>query len=125
MTATYPVKIHRETLEMPYDVTLAQRTRDALSRKKGITEKKMFSGIGFLLHGNLLVGVRKDSLLFRIGLELCDEALLEPHVKEFEIKGRGAMKGWIVVGVEGVEEDNQLKDWIGKAMKFVGMLPRK
>jgi hypothetical protein len=69
--------------------------------------------------------VRKDSLLVRIGLEHGDEALLEPNAKKFEIKGRGALKGWIVVGLEGVERDDQLKGWIRRAMKFVGTLPRK
>jgi len=35
------------------------------------------------------------------------------------------MKGWVLMGLEGVEEDDQLKDWIERATKFVGKLPRK
>ena len=65
--------------------------------KKNIEEKKMFGGVGFLLNGNLLVGVRKDSLLVRLGPEQSDEALQEAHVSEFKITGRGTMKGWVVV----------------------------
>ena len=64
----------------------------------------MFGGIGFLLNGNLLVGVRKDSLLVRLGPEQSDEALKEAHVSEFQITGRGTMKGWLVVSLEGVAE---------------------
>ncbi len=48
----------------------------------------MFGGVGFLLNGNMLVGVWKDSLIVRLGPEEGDEALLEPHVKEFDITGR-------------------------------------
>ena len=52
---------------MAFSESLAQRTRAALSSKKGIVEKKMFGGIGFMLNGNLLVGVWKDSLIARLG----------------------------------------------------------
>jgi hypothetical protein len=53
-----------------------------------------------------------------------DEALKEPHVREFEIAGR-AMKGWALVEPEGVEDDDQLSGWIQRAMKFVRTLPAK
>ena len=85
----------------------------------------MFGGIGFLLNGNLLVAVRKDSLLVRLGPEQGKEALSEPHVSEFKITGRGTMKGWVVVSLEGVDADDQLKDWIQRAVRFVGTLPAK
>ena len=48
---------------MAFDENLAARIRTNLARKKGIAEKKMFGGIGFLLNGNMLVGVWKDSLI--------------------------------------------------------------
>ena len=109
---------------MAFSESLAQRIRDSLARKKNIEEKKMFGGIGFLLHGNMLVGVWKDSLIVRLGQDNFDEALLEPHVKEFNITGR-PMKGWVLVEPEGVEDDEPLKDWIQRAAKFVGKLAGK
>ena len=109
---------------MAFDEKLAARIRAALARKKGVEERKMFGGLGFLLHGNLLVGVWKNSMIVRLGPDEGEEALLEPHVKEFDITGR-PMKGWIMVESEGVEEDEQLKGWIGRAVKFVGKLPGK
>jgi TfoX/Sxy family transcriptional regulator of competence genes len=51
---------------MAFSEALAERIRDALSRRKGV-ENKMFGGVGFLLHGNMLVGVWKDSLIVRLG----------------------------------------------------------
>jgi len=109
---------------MAFDESLAARIRDALARTRGIDEKKMFGGVGFLLHGNMLVGVWKDSLIARLGPEAGDEALKESHVNEFDITGR-AMKGWVLVESEGVEDDNQLSNWIERAMKFVKTLPAK
>ncbi len=109
---------------MAFDEALAERIRQGLTRRKGIEEKKMFGGIGFLLNGNLLVGVWKDSLCVRLGPDQAEAALLEPHVGEFDITGR-PMKGWVLVEPEGVEGDGQVKDWIKRALKFVGKLPAK
>lgn len=66
----------------------------------------------------------KDSLIVRLGEEQGEEALLEPHVKVFDITGR-AMKGWVLVQHKGIEDDGPLKDWIQRAVKFVGKLPAK
>ena len=109
---------------MAFDESLAARIRNALARKKGVEEKKMFGGVGFFLHGNILVGVWKDSLMARLGPDNDDDALLEPHVREFDFTGK-PMKGWVLVEPEGVEDDDQLAGWIQRAVKFVGVLPAK
>ena len=109
---------------MAFDESLASRIRDTLARRKGVQEKKMFGGVGFLLNGNMLVGVWKDSLIVRLGPDEGEVALREPHVKEFDITGR-PMKGWALVEAEGVEGDDQLSGWIQRAVKFVGALPAK
>jgi hypothetical protein len=109
---------------MAFSESLADRIRAALANKKGVEEKKMFGGVGFLLHGNMLVGVWKDSLIARLGPAEGDLALLEPHVKEFDITGR-AMKGWVLVRPEGVEGDDRLGGWIERATRFVTSLPAK
>jgi TfoX/Sxy family transcriptional regulator of competence genes len=109
---------------MAFDETLAARIRLALRRKKNIVEKKMFGGVCFLLNGNMLVGVWKDSLIARLGPDQGEDALLEPHVKAFNITGK-PMKNWIMVEPEGVEDDEQLKNWIQQAVKFVGNLAAK
>ena len=109
---------------MAFSEELAERIRQGLARRKGIEAKKMFGGIGFLLNGNMLVGVWKDSLIVRLGPEEGEEALKEPHVREFDITGR-PMKGWVLVEPEGVEGDDQLAGWIDLAVKFVEALPKK
>ena len=109
---------------MAFDEALATRIRQGLGRRKGIAEKKMFGGIGFLLNSNMCVGVWKESLIVRLDPDQYEEALKEPFVKEFDITGR-PMKGWVLVQPEGVKDDDQLKGWIQRAVKFVGKLPAK
>lgn len=109
---------------MAYDETLAERIRFQLARHKRIEEKRMFGGVCFLRHGNIVVGVWKDSLIARLGPGESDVALQEPFVREFDITGK-PMKGWAMVGPEGVEEDDQLSGWVERAMRFVKTLPAK
>lgn len=109
---------------MPYSKSLAARIRHELGARRGIAEKKMFGGVGFLLDGNMLVGIWHNSLIARLGPEQGALALEEPHVKPFDITGR-AMNGWVMVEPEGIENDGQLCDWIERAIEFVGTLPAK
>jgi TfoX N-terminal domain len=109
---------------MAFDETLAGRIRDALARKKNIEEKKMFGCICFFSNGNALVGVWKDRLIARLGPDEGEVALREPHVRAFDITRR-PMRNWVAVESAGVENDDQLKDWIRRAAKFVGKLPAK
>ena len=110
---------------MAFDEALAARVRRHLARRKNVEEKRMFGGVGFLLNGHLLVAVRKDTLLVRLGPDEGERALSEPYVAAFEITGRGTMAGWVVVGLEGVGNDDELKDWIRRAVNFVTTLPAK
>jgi TfoX/Sxy family transcriptional regulator of competence genes len=109
---------------MAYSESLAFRIRDVFASQRGITEKKMFGGVGFMLHGNMCVGIWQTSLIVRLGVEQAATALKEPYVVEFDPTGR-PMKGWVVVEAEGVETDRQLREWIERAIEFVETLPRK
>ena len=72
----------------------------------------------------MLVGVWKNSLIVRLGPDNYEDALLESHVREFDITGK-PMKGWVMVEPDGIDEDGQLKDWIQRATAFVGTLAKK
>ena len=109
---------------MPYSQQLAERIRHRFSHRQGIVEKKMFGGVGFLLHGNMCVGVWKESLIARVGLEQYDDALQESFAREFDITGR-PMRGWVMVSPAGIGDDGLLGEWIDRALKFVQTLPRK
>jgi hypothetical protein len=108
---------------MAFDEDLAGRVRTALARKRNVAEKKMFGGVGWLLNGNLCVGVWKRSLIARIGKGY-SEALREPNVREFDITGK-ALKGWVMVEPAGVTTDDELREWVGRCVAFVRTLPAK
>jgi hypothetical protein len=109
---------------MAFDESLAARIRDALARKKGVEERKLFGCLCFLLDGHALAGVWKDRLIVRLGPHEGEAALREPHVRSFDITGRPT-RNWVAVEPQGVEDDDQLKEWVERAVKFVRMLPRK
>ena len=109
---------------MAYSESLAERIRLILRQRRDIVEKKMFGGIGFLLNGNMLVGVWKQSLIARLGPEQGKAALRETHVGPFDITGR-PMKGWVLIEPDGVDSDRQLSAWLEKSIEFVETLPAK
>ena len=109
---------------MAYDEGLAQRIREVLGEQPGLVEKKMFGGIGFMVHGNMACGVHKDAFIVRVGPEKHEEALARPHTKPFDITGR-AMKGWIMVTSDGYESDEALEDWVQQGLDFALSLPAK
>lgn len=109
---------------MPYSESLASRVRAALSRKRNIDEKKMFGCVCFLLNGNALGGVWNDRLIVRLGPEMGEAAIHEPHVRPFDITGK-PMRNWVAIDPEGIADDDQLTDWIERALEFVKTLPKK
>ncbi len=109
---------------MACDESLVERIRESLETRSGIAEKRMFGGVAFLLHGNMLVGVWKDSLCARLGPDEGLAALHEPHVRPFDITGR-PMKAWVLVEPDGVADDDQLRSWIERSFAFVTALPPK
>jgi TfoX/Sxy family transcriptional regulator of competence genes len=109
---------------MPYSESLACRVRFLLERRAGIQEKRMFGGLGFLLNGNMLVGISQQSLIARIGEEQFKDVLKAPFVTAFAPAGK-PLKGWVSVGPEGVDLDSELAEWIERAWPFVATLPAK
>lgn len=109
---------------MAYNQELADRISTEFSGRDDIVTKKMFGGVGFLLNGNMCVGVNKDNLVVRIAPEQTDAALAKPHARLFDITGR-PMKGWIIVEPAGTADDRALRDWMALAQDFVSTLPPK
>jgi len=104
------------------DIKLSEM-RAAVGDLSGITEKRMMGGVCFLLNGNMLGGVNKDSFMFRVGKELEAEALSRPGSKPM-IHGGRKMGGLIWVSPEDCT-DAALAGWVKLALRFVGDLPAK
>ena len=109
---------------MAYDEALVQRIRAALPDVPGLTEKKMFGGIGFLMQGNMACGVNAENLLVRIRPDATAAALAQPAVCVFDMTGR-PMKGWILVEPAGLQTADQLMHWVEQGVAFAQSLPPK
>lgn len=108
---------------MAYDERLAERVRAALAGENGLTERKMFGGLAFMLDGNMACGIVKDELMLRLGPEGADTALDSPHVRQMDFTGR-PMTGMVFVGRAGLE-GVALEGWVEQATAYVRTLPPK
>ena len=103
--------------------SLAERLRPLLG-KKGLVEKKMFGGIGFMLEGNMVIGTTaKGALLVRVDPDKVDAALARGA--ELMHMGARVMSGFVSVAVERLPDDAALRDWIAYATRYVKTLPAK
>ena len=109
---------------MPFDRGLAERLEEIIQCRAGFEQKKMFGGIGWMLNGNMCVGIYKDWLITRIGEAAAAKMFKEKHVKPMDITGK-PMKGWAMVAPEGVTEDSDLNRHVECAIAFVSTLPKK
>ena len=60
---------------MPFSETIAETMRADLGIQPGLDEKKMFGGLAFMLHGNMVCGVIKDGAMYRVGKDREEDAL--------------------------------------------------
>jgi TfoX/Sxy family transcriptional regulator of competence genes len=110
---------------MPYDEELADRIRELLADEEAITEKRMFGGLAFLLHGNISVAASHDrGLLVRVDPEDTAELLARPHASLMEMGGR-TMDGWIRVAADGVTTKRELSTWVKRGVGYARTLPPK
>ncbi len=107
---------------MAYDEKLADRVREVLARRRGISEKKMFGGLCFLVHGHMACGIIGDELLVRVGPEAYEAALVEPGARAMDFTGR-AMKGMVYVSPRGHGRAPSLKAWVERGLVYARSLP--
>lgn len=109
---------------MAFDTTLAERIRRQLGKRPGLTEKKMFGGLAFLLDGNMCCGVHGREMIVRLAPEQTDQALRARHTRIFDLSGR-PMKGWVLVQPQGLRTEAALARWIRSGVKYASSLPAK
>jgi hypothetical protein len=109
---------------MAYDETVAQQVRKALTKYPGITEKKMFGGLAFLLRGNMCCGIMGNELMVRVGPQGYEAALSRPHTRKMDFTGK-PLKGFVYVSPAGFGAKKGFEAWIEKATEFALSLPPK
>jgi TfoX/Sxy family transcriptional regulator of competence genes len=108
-----------------YDEDLANRIRELMVAESGVTEKKMFGGLAFLIGGNMSVAASgQGGLMVRVDPEQTAALLEKPHARPFEMRGRG-MQGWLRVDAEGVRTKRQLEPWVKRGVAYARSLPAK
>ena len=109
---------------MAYDEHLADRIRGNLAGHMGISERKMFGGLCFMLNGNMVCGVAKDDLMLRVGPAAYEETLALEGAREMDFTGK-PLKGMVFVDAAFAAEDDDLAGWIARALQFAASLPPK
>jgi TfoX/Sxy family transcriptional regulator of competence genes len=109
---------------MAYDEKLADRVREALRRRRGISEKKMFGGLAFLVNGHMACGIIGKDLCVRVGPEAYDAALKKTGAREMDFTGR-PMKGMVYVDSRGYRRAPSLEAWVEQGLSYARSLPPK
>ena len=110
---------------MAYDEELADRVRAHVEQESGLTEKRMFGGLAFLINGHMAVSASsKGGLMVRIDPADTETLLREPNARPFEMRGR-EMDGWLRVDVAADAGDDELVPWIRRGVAYARSLPPK
>jgi hypothetical protein len=109
---------------MAYDETLVQRIRETLRRKRGVTERRMFGGVAFMLRGHMFLGTAKGSLMARVGPQNYERALAMEGVREMDFTGK-PLRGYVFVEPQSLKSAADLNRWVEICADFVATLPAK
>ena len=108
---------------MAYDEDLADRIRELVAAETGITEKRMFGGLAFLVGGNMAVAASgQGGMLVRVDPEESDALVATTNAVPMEMRGQ-SMKGWLRVGAEDVRTKRELAKWVDRGVGYARSLP--
>jgi len=110
---------------MAYDEDLADRIRELVDAEPGVTEKRMFGGVAFLVGGNMAIAASgQGGALVRVGPDRSDELVASTPATVAVMRGR-PMAGWLRVGSEHLRTKRQLSRWVRLGIGFARSLPAK
>ena len=110
---------------MAYDEQLAERVRAVLASSDGLTERKMFGGLAFLIGGNMAVAASgQGGVLVRVDPAESNALVATTSAHLMEMRGR-KMQGWLRVGPEDLRTKRQLAKWVELGMTYARSLPAK
>jgi len=109
---------------MARDQGLEELLEESLTGVRGLTQKAMFGGMAWLLHGNLLCGAREDGMLVRLGKDRDAWALKIPGIAPMMMKDR-PMSGWVRANAKAYADDALRRRLLDAALEFNRSLPKK
>jgi TfoX/Sxy family transcriptional regulator of competence genes len=108
-----------------YDQELADRIRALVVGEAGLTEKKMFGGLAFLIGGNMAVAASgQGGLMVRVDPASSDSLVAATNARLMEMRGR-AMKGWLRVDAKDIKGKRELAKWVELGATYARSLPAK
>jgi TfoX/Sxy family transcriptional regulator of competence genes len=108
-----------------YDTTLADRVREPLAGQDGLTERRMFGGLAFLVDGNMAVAASsRGGLMVRVDPADTDTLVADPHAARFVMRGR-PMNGWLLIDAAGLGTAPRLERWVTRGVAYARSLPAK
>jgi TfoX/Sxy family transcriptional regulator of competence genes len=110
---------------MAYDEDLAERVRELIARERGVTEKKMFGGLAFLVGGNMAVAASgQGGLMVRVDPAQSESLVASTKARYMVMRGR-EMAGWLRVDSADVRTGPQLGRWVELGTAYTRSLPPK
>ena len=110
---------------MAYDEVLAERIRELIADRTGLSEKKMFGGLAFLFGGNMAIAASgQGGILVRVDPAQSDALVARTHATPLEMRGR-ELAGWLRVGAEHVGTKRSLAKWVDLGTAYARSLPAK
>jgi TfoX/Sxy family transcriptional regulator of competence genes len=108
-----------------YDEVLARRIRELFDGPSGVTEKKMFGGIAFLVGGNMAIAASgQGGILVRVDPAQSDKIVDTTHATTAVMRGR-PMQGWLRVAPDHLRTKPQLAKWVQMGSTYASSLPKK
>ena len=108
-----------------FDEDLAVRIRELVRGEAGVSEKRMFGGLAFLVRGNMAISASgQGGVLVRVEPAKSVELAARPHAQIAVMQGR-EMPGWLRVDADGVHTKAQLQRWVNEGVAFARSLPGK
>jgi TfoX/Sxy family transcriptional regulator of competence genes len=106
-----------------YNESLADQVREIMLGEPGLSERKMFLGLAFMLDGHMCCGIVGNELMLRLGAEGAEKALEQAYVRPMDFTGR-PMTSMVYVAPEGLS-GQALNHWLDQAVAFARSLPPK
>ena len=107
---------------MAYDEDLVDRLRELTAAVPGLSEKKMFGGLAFLVHGNMAIAASgQGGLLVRVDPE---PARHRPSAHHHHVDAGLPRQLVGLVGVDATADDD-LVPWVDRGVGFASSLPPK
>lgn len=104
---------------MAYDEKLADRLREALASQKKVVEKRMFSGVAFMVNGKMCINVSHDKIMCRFDPARFEDVELRSGYEPMIMKGK-QLKGYCYVSEGGFRKPKDFDFWVNLCLEFNG-----